>query len=205
MTPAEAERVEALLRLLNPDAELVRAVHGVVPLHHVLDTGRFDRARASRSPGWARALAGEALPESAEYGVCSFVFRADRPFHPGRLHALLEEGWSGVLRSKGFLWLASRPDRVGVWSHAGPSASLEPGGRWGTPDEDDGGWGAPRQELVFIGVDMDQATLLARLGACLLDAAEMAEGEPRWRRQPDPFGPWDDDADDPADGGLVRG
>ena len=68
--------------------------------------------------------------EADEYGVTSFVYRSRRPFHPGRFHDRLSQNWNGVLRSKGFFWLATRVDKIGVWSQAGRVARLDFGGFW---------------------------------------------------------------------------
>jgi G3E family GTPase len=118
-SPEELTLLEGLVRSLNPAAEIVRSEFGRVPLARVLDTGRFDFERAANAPGWLQALRGEARSEAAEYGIESFVYRARRPFHPLRFWDLTGAEWPGVLRSKGFFWIASRMDTMGVWSHAG--------------------------------------------------------------------------------------
>lgn len=204
---ADAQRLSSLLRTLNPGAEIVPAHFGAVSLAHVLDTGRFDFERAQASPAWARELAGEHVPETEEFGISSFVYRARRPFHPARFHALIQRDWPGVVRSKGFFWLASRPDQAGNWSQAGGACRHGPAGYWwaATPreqwpddeasliavlDKFDEPYGDRRQELVLIGMDMDQAALSAMLDACLLTDAELAAGPREWRRLPDPFPAW---------------
>jgi len=214
-------RLEGLLRALNPDAEIVGAERGRVSPSVVLDTGRFDFARAERMPGWAKELAGEHAPETEEYGIASFVYRAGLPFHPGRLMAQIQRGFPGVVRSKGWVWLATRPDVAGVWSIAGQSLTLDPGGFWRGEDDSSGepvGAGthvhgratnedatslAPRQEIVFIGVGMGREGIAAELDACLLTDAEAAAGPAAWARLDDPFPAWtlaaaDEDAPDGA-------
>jgi len=207
-------RLVALLARLNPGAEIVLAERGRVPLGRVLGTGRFDFDRAARSPGWARELeqlAGAHTPESEEYGIASTVYRAGRPFHPGRLMALAERGLPGVMRSKGWVWLASRPAWCGFWTVAGQSLTLEPAGFWEgrAPDEcaghghtghdhaghehDDEDQGAPRQEVVLIGVradGFDERALTAAFDACLLTDAELAAGEDGWQGYDDPWPAW---------------
>jgi G3E family GTPase len=209
VTADDAARLEAMLRFLNPRAALVRADHGRVPLELVLGTGRFDFDEAARSPGWMRALRGQRAPESDTYGVGSFVYRARRPFHPTRFWELLHDPtfWEGVLRSKGFFWLASRHDLTGHWSQAGGAASCEGAGLWYAalpdderPDDDETReqlerdwaepWGDRRQELVLIGVDLDEPALRARFDAALVTDAELAAGPDGWRALPDPFPAW---------------
>ncbi|GBG40042.1 cobalamin biosynthesis protein CobW [Mycobacterium montefiorense] len=137
-------RVTAVLRRLNPSARMVTTDHGRVPLAEVLGTGLFDPDLAAESPGWDQEISGGHTPETEEYGISSVTFRARRPFHPQRLHAALEE-MQGLLRSKGFCWIASRPEVAAVWSQAGPNLMIEPAQYWVTADF------RPGQEIVFIG------------------------------------------------------
>ncbi|GAA1180859.1 GTP-binding protein [Pseudonocardia alaniniphila] len=184
VTPAGLGTVESVLRKLNPTARLIHADHGVVALSEVLDTGRYDPLLAAEAPGWAAELAGSHTPETEEYGISSAVYRAERPFHPARLLAALDD-WTGLLRSKGFCRIASRPDVLAVWSQAGPNLVLEPGQLLG-PDAP-----APGQELVFIGVDLDPEEPRRRLDPALLTDAELAAGPAAWRQLPDPLPQWD--------------
>jgi G3E family GTPase len=204
----DVDRLEAILHHINPGARIVRACQGRVALHDVLGTGRFDFETAAGAAGWLKALRGEHVPESIEYGISSFVYRARRPFHPARFAAALDDDttWAGVLRSKGFFWLASRMDAVGSWSQAGATAVHEAAGNWydALPREEwpDGEarqqieadwsepWGDRRQELVFIGVDLDEAALRARLDLALLTDEEWARGPTQWAQFEDPFPPW---------------
>jgi G3E family GTPase len=207
LVPSEAyDRLVGILRHLNPHAKIVRASHGELPLEEVLETGRFDPERAASYAGWARELRGEHTPEVLVYGVRSFVFRARRPFHPARLHAFLAAEWPGVLRSKGFFWLASRMNAVGSWSQAGLSCragragtwwAAVPRDRWPTPrleDTFEGPWGDRRQELVIIGAEMNEALLRAGFEGALLTDEEVAGGPSLWATFEDPFEDWGDDA-----------
>ena len=132
------ERVVAMVRRLNPDARLVLAENGNVPLDAVLDTGLFDELEGETAPGWVQILNEEITPETEEYGITSFVYRHRWPFHPKRLAQQFNKEWPGVLRSKGFFWLASRPDIQAMWSHAGLSVMLEPLAPWyaSTPEDE---------------------------------------------------------------------
>ena len=202
--------LQAMLRHLNPDAEQLLATRGVVPPSQLLGTYRFDFEKAEAAPGWQKELAGVHIPETEEYGIASFVYRARRPMHADRFWALLNEGdplWTGVLRSKGFFWLASRHDVVGLWSHAGGAGSAQAAGvwfataakdEWPTEQEEreelervwEEAFGDRRQELVFIGKGMNEAAMRSALDACLLGDAELAGGAASWRGLPDPFPEW---------------
>jgi len=213
ISSAERDELLAILRRLNSHAEIVPMSMGQVPLERILNTGRFDFERAAQAPGWLKALRGEHVPETEEYGIASTAWRARRPLHPERFFNFINREWSNgrLLRSKGFFWLASKYQEVGSWSQAGGLMRHGFAGRWWRfvpkeqwPEDDEGvqaimrNWQAEvgdcRQELVFIGQHIDFAQLTAELEACLLDDAEMALGSEAWRSLPDPFGPWDTEA-----------
>ncbi len=204
---AELRRLESILATFNPGAEIVRASHGLVPLDRVMGTGRFDFARAQQQAGWSRALSGTHLPESEEFGITNFVYRAQRPFHPARFHRFLGSDLPGVIRAKGFFWLATRMRWAGSWQLAGAVGRHEAAGFWwaAVPPQQrpqDPEWqatirktwhpmyGDRRQELVFIGIGMDEPALRAALDACLLTDKEMRPGAKAWANLPDPFPRW---------------
>ena len=82
--------LETIVKDLNPHAKLLKSAHGIVPLSAVLDTRLYSQKRAEKNAGWFAEAWGESVPESEEYGISSFVYRARRPFHPVRLQALLD-------------------------------------------------------------------------------------------------------------------
>ncbi|AUH52019.1 hypothetical protein CXB49_14935 [Chromobacterium sp. ATCC 53434] len=204
----ELAELRGMLRSLNPRADIVDSRFGRVPLDKVLDTGRFDFDAAAEAPGWLAELRGEHVPETEAYGIDSFVYRARRPFHPQRLWRWMRREWPGVVRSKGYFWLASRPQFAAQWSQAGVVARHSCAGLWWAaldraewPDDADGlalirsRWEEPfgdrQQELVLIGMGMDRQALSAGFDACLLDDAEMAAGVAGWEALDDPFPRWD--------------
>jgi G3E family GTPase len=205
----EAERIEALLHQLNPEARISRAVHGELPAQAALHTGLFDFEQTEQAAGWIAALRGEPAEPNEEHGLASFVYRARLPFHPQRLWDLLGDAatWQGVLRSKGFFWLASRMGISGLWSHAGGSAMCDGTGPWYAalpesewPEDPEDceqiredfvePWGDRRQELAFLGAGLDEDRLRAKLDAALLSAGELAQGPSEWARWQDPFPDW---------------
>ncbi len=207
-TPEERDLARKIVLSLNPDARIVEADFGRVPLDAVLDTRRFDFNRAHEHPLWYKELYGFAshTPETEEYGVRSFVYRARRPFDPGRFQAFIDRSWPGVVRAKGFFWLATRPDFVGELSQAGALVRTGKRGRWWSavprqywPEDPEWGramapyidreWGDRRQEIVFIGVDpMREETITQALDECLVP--EQRFSPDRWARLRDPFPDW---------------
>ena len=185
----------------------------------MLDTGLFDFEKAHEHPMWAKELYGFAdhVPETEEYGVTSFVYRARRPFEPAKIHALLNGSMPGVIRSKGHFWIASRPQWVLEFSLAGALSSVKPLGSWwaSVPKErwpDNEGaraymadrwvepWGDRRQEIVFIGAGIDWPALKAKLDAALVPEHLATGPDALPKDLPDPFPVWRRvDAPDAAD------
>ena len=208
VSKGEMAELRLFLEKLNPYALLVESQFGEVPLEKIVGTKRFDFERAKMSKGWQVALREEGTTETEEYGVSSFVYRSRRPFHPQRFFEILRQSWQGVLRSKGFFWLATRLDKVGVWSQAGRVARLDVAGFWWAsvpisewPDVPgfttsiqkywDPQVGDCRQELVFIGIGMDEIAIYDALQECLLTDEEMKAGPDSWGFFQDPFPKWD--------------
>jgi G3E family GTPase len=206
VSEATLHQVVEAVRRLNPVAKTLVTSRSEVAIGDVLDTGLFSYERAQSMPGWYKELTGDHMPETEEYGISHFTYRARRPFHPQRLAEATARDWSGVLRSKGFSWLATRNRVIAEWSQAGGNIELSPAGLWWVhrprtswPDSSLNyinkcwvePWGDCRQEIVFIGVDLDQDGLRKTLDSCLLDDSEMAQGEEGWRTMADPFPFWE--------------
>ena len=203
---AQLNIVKAIIRSLNPDAEIIPISEGQVPLDKVVGTGRFNFEQAQQAPGWLRELRGEHTPETEEYGISSFAYRARRPFHPKRFFEFLHQDWPAgrLIRSKGFFWLASQPTLIGQWNQAGGIArhgfagtfwSAIPREEWPTDEEAlsyiEEVWQEPfgdmRQELVFIGKSLNQQHVCAQLDACLLNDEEFYAGKAHWLTLENPF------------------
>ncbi|MCB0322513.1 MAG: GTP-binding protein [Bdellovibrionales bacterium] len=212
--------VEGVLRSVNPKAIIYTIDHGRVEPSHILGTNLFDMEQAVRSPAWLRELNNEHTPETEEYGISSFVYRARKPFHPERLLQYLQsDDWRRVLRSKGYMWLATRNDVGCMWSQAGTSCRLDPAGRWlaAVPEHEwpasdpaslaqlrsllQGPFGDRRQEFVVIGKDIDAEGMKERLDNCLLRADEIAVDSHEWsKRFTDPFPAWQFEVQQPHGG-----
>ena len=202
----QALEVEAIVRALNPGAKILITARGQVPLESVLDTGLFDYDKAASSAGWIRELQGEHTPETEEYGISSFTYQTSQPFDAEKLWAFLheDENWRGVLRSKGFFWVAADHRVAYEWAQAGGISNVEPAGMWwaAVPREH---WGHPEgqrpdqqqdwhprfgdraQRLVFIGQQMPEAAMRTRLDACLLDEPLASADSKAWAELRNPF------------------
>ena len=204
-TEAQVDAARKIIRSLNADAQIVESNYSDVPSSKIFDTGLFDFEKAETHPMWAKELYGFAdhVPESEEYGVTSHTYRARRPFDPQAIFDLLPGDLPGVIRAKGHLWVATRPIWLAEFSLAGALTSIKPLGTWWAsvpkerwPDSDilqdylaqnwEEPWGDRRQELVFIGADIDWPALHAKL-----DAALLPEGvDPETLDLKDPFPEW---------------
>ncbi|HHF3214385.1 TPA: zinc metallochaperone GTPase ZigA [Vibrio alginolyticus] len=207
---SEIERLLAILKTLNTSATILPISNGEVELDAVLDTQSFSFEKAQQATGWLKEMRGEHIPETEEYGISSFAYHARRPFHPEKFYDFLHNAkdYGKLIRSKGYFWLATRPEFVGQWSQAGGIARYGVAGmfwkaipkeEWPT-DQDyldaiNDIWQEPygdmRQELVFIGQGLEQEKLIARLNECLLTEDEMEQGLDYWLSLEDPFPEWE--------------
>lgn len=220
----ERQATTEMIRTLNPKAKIVPTKYGIIDLKYILNTKLFSMKEAEESPGWLVSMQAEnMISESQEYGITSFVYRARRPFHPGRLAQWLNQilcfshDWNSddiihqpnimdeldsrskkmgdkyghIFRSKGFCWIAGRDTNIGGWAHSGRLITIHPmtpwyaslpEGEWGVEEEEDfehirakfeGAYGDRRQEIVFIGIGINQAAITEALNQCLLTDGEM--------------------------------
>ena len=205
----DIDKLKAVIRNLNTDARIIPISKGNVSTTDILSTGLFDFARAQQAPGWLKELRGEHTPETEEYGISSFVYKARRPFYPQKFYDFLHsKDLSGkLIRSKGYFWLATRPQFAGNWSQAGGIAhhgfagmfwKAIPKSQWPTEKESidyiKEKWVEPfgdmRQELVFIGQGLDQKRITKLLDECLLSDSDLLLGKDYWAQFPDPFPEW---------------
>jgi G3E family GTPase len=206
VSDAERTEIRQILAALNADAEVIETNYSTVPLTKIINTNRFDIEKAAAAPLWLKEARGEHVPETEEYGISSFVYRADRPFHPERFFAWTQALPATLLRAKGLFWLATRFEEAGDFALAGRTLQTRAAGWWwGIVDPTQWPeaikakaaqehWQPPyfdhRQEIVFIGTELDQSTLTKTLDACLLTDAEWQLGVTGWRTLPDPFPEW---------------
>ena len=207
ITLDEKNQLTAILKSLNSQAEIISTEKSKVALSQILDTNKFDFEKAQAAPGWMAVLRGEEKPETEEYGVSSFVFRAKKPFHPERLWNFIMSEGKKFLRVKGLFWVATRPNFTGLWGQAGQIVTLECAGKWlaGSPKENwptdpeelaliEKDWtseyGDRGQELVFIGQSLAKEEMINKIQACLITDQEDKAGVPLWKTFKDPLPKW---------------
>ncbi|MEE6132229.1 GTP-binding protein [Bacillus sp. 1780r2a1] len=200
----ELQKLEGVLRTLQPTAKIIRTTHSKVDPTEILNTGLFDFDTASASAGWLRELEGghhEHTPETEEYGIGSFVYDIKRPFHSERFVTWVNNLPKEIVRAKGIAWCATQNNVALLMSQAGPSVSIEPVSYWvaslpaleqeqiirANPhllDTWDETYGDRHTKLVFIGIDLNPEQIMKQIDACLLTEEEM---KGNWKDLKDPF------------------
>ena len=207
---ATVKRLTAILKKLNTHAKIIPIKNGKLPINTVLNTNLFSFEKAQEAPGWLKEIRGEHTPETEEYGISSFVYQARKPFYPKKFYDFLHnEILSGkLIRSKGYFWLATRPQLAGNWNQAGGIAhhgyaglfwKAIPRTRWPKDQESldsiNKNWQEPfgdmRQELVFISQNLDETKIKNLLDECLLSDDDLLLGKKHWAKFEDPFPNWE--------------
>jgi len=186
--------LKALIAKLNPTAKIYQTIFGEINPALILNTGLFDFESASDGAGWKRELEEVHQPETEEYGISSTVFRSKKPFHPERLWDYINKEFpQNIIRSKGIFHLAAMPEQAINFSQAGGSLRIDLAGVWWASmprqereqyadylenrTEIDADWdndfGDRKNELVFIGQEMDNEELKKSLEYCLLTDTEV--------------------------------
>ena len=193
--------LKATIQKLNPSAKIIESTYSKVALDEILNTGLFDFEEAEQSAGWIEELSkSEHTPETDEYGINSFVFRSKKPFDPERFWYFIQNKFPNIIiRSKGLFWLASRPEQALVWGQAGGSLKADSAGVWWSsmPFEQrisslnftenqkqieenwDKDFGDRKNEIVFIGQDMNEKEIRLDLESCLSSDEELNTG--KWK------------------------
>ena len=209
VTEKELNIIRAVIRGLNAKAKIIETSHSKVAMEEVMDTKSYNLEEAQNHPLWAQELykPNEHIPETEEYGITSFVYRARDPFNPEKIHAFFNQEWPGVIRAKGFFWISSRPNFVGEVSQAGAFVRHQGIGKWWAAVDEERwpegkefreninkiwvkGYGDRRQEIVFIGLknQMDKNLIKNQLDKLLVkNYSFKIENSLRFK---DPFPEW---------------
>ena len=196
VTESELQVLSEIISKLNPDAKIIKTNHSKVELKEIINTGLFDFETAKLSAGWIKELENEHIPETEEYGISSFVFRSKTPFHHDRFLSFVTENFpTNIIRSKGLFWIASRPSQALVWSSAGGSVKADLAGVWWdsmsfnerinypsfleNQNQIESKWdtdfGDRKNEIVFIGQNLDIKSIMKVLESCLLNDDEITD------------------------------
>ena len=207
----ELATVHSIIRGLNTKAKVIETTLSNIDITEVMGTGLYNLEEAQEHPLWAQELyrPDTHIPETEEYGIVSFVYRARAPFDPEKIHQFFNQEWPGVIRAKGFFWLSSRPDFVGEVSQAGAFVRHQGIGRWWAavpkdrwPDGNEfdnmmkqnwtKDYGDRRQEIVFIGLkdQMKKRDIMEKLDKCLVE--KYLSAPELYKKQFDPFPIWFD-------------
>ncbi len=206
VTEEQALEVKGIITALNPGAKVLTSIKSQVPFKEIINTGLFDYEKAEQSAGWIKELQGEHTPETEEYGISSYTYRTSHPFDAEKIWAFFndENNWGGMLRSKGFFWVAADHRAVYEWAQAGGVSNLYPIGMWWAampkehwnhpdgmrPDQQETWhprYGDRVQQLVFIGQGLEPEVLKARLDACLLNEEIALASSTKWKELPNPL------------------
>lgn len=205
VTNEALDKLEHILRTLQPDAKIIKTTQSQVDINDVLDTGRFDFEKASNSAGWIKELTEGGhethTPETEEYGMNSFVYSRRLPFHAKRFNDWLEQMPQNIVRSKGIVWLAQYNEVACLLSQAGSSCNISPVTYWvasiskekreeilaqrrDVAESWDIEYGDRNTQFVIIGTDLDQEKIEKELDECLVNSSEMNSD---WHQLEDPY------------------
>ena len=195
VTKDEISILNTIIKKLNPSAKIIESTFSKININEIINTGQFNFEEAEQSAGWLEELnKDEHKPETEEYGISSFVFRNKRPFDPEKFWNYIQKGFPlSVIRSKGLFWLASRPKQALIWGQAGGSLKADSAGVWWSSmpfknriqqiafienqEEIEKDWdkvyGDRKNEIVFIGQNMNEDLIRSHLEGCLLSEDDL--------------------------------
>lgn len=124
----------SLVSAMNPRARVGVLIDGLADgqpvVDEILGAHLYDEHTARTYEGYTEELENPHTPETEEYDISSVTFRSDRPFHQERLLQVLHST-AGLVRSKGYCWIAENIQVAQVWHQAGPDLSIRPAVLWG--------------------------------------------------------------------------
>lgn len=199
----EIQNIITTIKGLKPDTEIIQAEYAKVPLDNIMNTNLFNTRE--QEPRWRNELTNQVKQHkhdkneshshknSQEMGATSFVYRKHHPFDKRKFENFVSNEQAGVLRAKGFVWLLNEMEFAYNYSQAGKMKEIAVGELhwWAAIDKSiwpsnreffeylkpiwDNKWGDRRQELVFIGINMNKKQIIAQLDNCLIADADLVE------------------------------
>lgn len=152
----ELGRIRAIVRTLQPKAEIIECDWGEVELDKILNTGMFNFDEVATSATWIREVEGHHDEdeehddhdheehghhhhhhhdheggEVEEYGIGTYVYYARKPFDLNRFDNFVAKKWpKGVIRAKGICYFETESDLCYLFEQAGKQVSLRNIGQW---------------------------------------------------------------------------
>jgi G3E family GTPase len=169
-----------LLGKLQKEASIIEITTGEIPLQEISDGNELDISKMKMASGWIFELMKKKSPFQLveEFGIGSFIYERDVPFHSERFQQWFENFPPEIIRSKGILWSVSEIDTPLLFSQAGPSLTIEEGADWECfqckKDHLDKLKGR-KTELVFIGIDLNREAIIKQLDSCLVTSEELQQ------------------------------
>ncbi|MFN7249996.1 MAG: CobW family GTP-binding protein [Anaerobacillus sp.] len=175
-----SDELKWLLEKLQKEASIIKTTTGEIHLQDVLDENELDISKIKMSAGWISALMKKKnrFQLVDDYGIGSFIYERDIPFHPERFQQWFEYFPPEIIRSKGILWSISELDTPLLLSQAGRSLTLEEGADWDYFQRKTdylGKFSGRKTELVFIGIDLNREEIIKQLDSCLVTSEELQQ------------------------------
>ena len=186
----DLKQIKAVVRAIQPTAQIVECTFADVPLQQILNTNCFNFDKASLSAAWIKELGKpiedeEESEEEEEYGIGTFVYYRRRPFDVNKFDRFVIKKWpANIIRAKGICWFTDNNDMSYLFEQSGKQKQLKEIGQWyaTAPAEEleelmmedptlamdwDDECGDRMIKLVFIGQHLDREKLTEELDFCL--------------------------------------
>ena len=159
VTPEELARVKAIIKKLQPNADIIETNFGKVDVSELLNTNKFNFEQAATSAGWVAELENDDIDEDdddddddhdhdheehehhghhhhhdesevEEYGISSFVYYRRKPLKVNKFENFLDEFPKSVIRAKGLIWLSDDDYMSYCFEQAGKQKTISEAGQW---------------------------------------------------------------------------
>jgi len=186
VTEDELKLIRAVIKKLQPSAEIIETNYCEFDFHNIMDAKQFDLEKASMSAGWVEELEKdddehEHESETEEYGIGTYVYYRRKGFNYTKFETFANDRWpANIIRSKGICYFNDDADMSYMFDQAGTQKKLVKAGQWicTAPEEEqkqllaqsaelrhdwDEEYGDKMIKIVFIGQNLDREALKAEL------------------------------------------